>query len=68
MQRSCRLYRVRRDPAEGSITQLYMATAAQRAAQWIAISFSRGSSQPRDQACISCIAGGFFTVEPPRNS
>ena len=29
MQRSCRLYRVCRDPAEGSITQLYMAKAAQ---------------------------------------
>ena len=25
----------------------------------------RGSSQPRDQASISCIAGGFFTIEPP---
>ena len=23
--------------------------------QWVAISFSRGSSQPRDQTCISCI-------------
>ena len=26
---------------------------------------SRGSSQPRDQTCISCIAGRFFTTEPP---
>ena len=25
---------------------------------------SRGSSQPRDQTCISCIAGEFFTIEP----
>ena len=24
---------------------------------------SRGSSQPRDQTHISCIAGGFFTAE-----
>ena len=24
-----------------------------------------GSYQPRDQICISCIAGGFFTTEPP---
>ena len=23
--------------------------------EWVAISFSRGSSQPRDQTCISCI-------------
>ena len=29
-------------------------------------SFSRASSRPRDQACIShiCIAGRFFTTEP----
>ena len=25
----------------------------------------RGSSQPRDQTCIPCIAGRFFTTEPP---
>ena len=24
--------------------------------------FSRGSSQPRDQTQVSCIAGGFFTI------
>ena len=30
-----------------------------------AISFSRGSSQPRDQTRVSCLAGGFFTTEPP---
>ena len=29
--------------------------------EWVAISFSRGSPQPRDQTQISCIAGGFFT-------
>ena len=27
-------------------------------------SFSSGSSQPRDQTCISYRAGGFFTTEP----
>ena len=31
----------------------------------VAISFSRGSSQPRDQTYISCIAGRFFATEPP---
>ena len=39
-----------------------------RILEWVAISFSRGSSQPRDQtevSCIFCIAGGFFTMEPP---
>ena len=32
-------------------------------------SFSRGSSQPRDQthgSCVSCVAGRFFTTEPRR--
>jgi len=29
------------------------------------ISFSRGSSQLRDGTHIPCIAGGFFTAEPP---
>ena len=29
--------------------------------EWVAILFSRGSSQPRDRARVSCIAGRFFT-------
>ena len=32
-----------------------------RILQWVAFSFSRGSSPPRDQTQVSCIAGGFFT-------
>ena len=28
--------------------------------EWVAIPFSRGSSQPRDQTQVSCTAGGFF--------
>ena len=36
-----------------------------RTLEWIAIIFSRGSSQPRNWTCISCIAGGFFTAETP---
>ena len=28
-------------------------------------SLFQGSSQPKDQNCICCIAGGFFTAEPP---
>ena len=36
-----------------------------RTLEWVAISFSRGSSQPRDQAWVSCIAGRFLTTEPP---
>ena len=36
-----------------------------RILEWVSISFSRGSSWPRDQTCISCIVGIFFTTEPP---
>ena len=32
-----------------------------RILEWAAISFSRGSSQPRNQTWVSCIAGSFFT-------
>ena len=28
---------------------------------WVAFTFSRGSSWPRDKICVSCIAGSFFT-------
>jgi len=36
-----------------------------RTLEWVAISFSRGSSPPRDWTCVSCLAGRFFTTEPP---
>ena len=37
-----------------------------RILEWVAISYSRwGSSLPRDQVHVSCLAGGFFTAEPP---
>ena len=29
--------------------------------EWVAYPFSSGSSQPRNQTRVSCIAGGFFT-------
>ena len=32
-----------------------------RILEWVAVPFSRGSSQPRDRTQISRIAGGFFT-------
>ena len=38
-----------------------------RILEWVVISFSRGSSPPRDQTCVSCnscTAGRFFTTEP----
>ena len=33
-----------------------------RILEWIAIPFSRGTSQPRGRTLVSCIAGRFFTV------
>ena len=30
--------------------------------EWVAILFPKGSSQPRDQTQVSCIAGRFFTI------
>ena len=35
-----------------------------RILEWVAISFSKGSSWPEDQTCVSCISGMFFTTEP----
>ena len=32
-----------------------------RILEWVAISFSRGSFQPRNRTWVSCIAGRFFT-------
>ena len=43
-----------------------------RILEWVAISFWRGSSWPRDWTRVSCITGRFFTVwatrEAPNNS
>ena len=39
-----------------------------RILEWVAMSFSRGSSWPRDRtqvSCSSCTASRFFTAEPP---
>ena len=33
-----------------------------RILEWVVISFSRGSSRPRDQTQVSCIVGRFFTI------
>ena len=37
----------------------------ERILKWVAIFFSRGSSRPRDQTCVSCIAGRSLTTGPP---
>ena len=36
-----------------------------RILEWVAISFSGASSQPRDQTQVSWLAGEFFTAEMP---
>ena len=33
-----------------------------RVSEWVAVPFSRGSSRPKDQTQVSCIAGRFFTA------
>ena len=42
-------------------TPLSMGILPARILEWVAVPFSRGSSQPRDWTQVSCIAGGFFT-------
>ena len=37
-----------------------------RILELVAFPFYRGSSQRRDRTQVSCIAGGFFTIEPQR--
>ena len=36
----------------------------ERTLEWVVMPSCRGSSQPRNRTCNSCIAGGFFTAEP----
>ena len=36
-----------------------------RILEWVAISFSWRSSQPRDQTHVSCLAGRIFITQPP---
>ena len=39
-----------------------------RILEWVAVPSSRGSSQPRDQTWVSCIAGEFFTIWASREA
>ena len=45
------------DPMDYIVYGIFQA----RILEWVAFPFSRGSSQPRDQTQVSCIARGFFT-------
>ena len=44
-------------PPGSSVHEIFQA----RILEWVAISFSRGSSQPRDRTWVSCTVGRFFT-------
>ena len=39
-----------------------------RILEWVAMPFSRGSSQSRDRTQVSCIAGGFFSIWTTREA
>ena len=53
-------------PAGSSVHGIFQ----ERIGEWVAISFSRGSSQPRDQSqvsCVSCIGRQILTTAKPGN-
>ena len=58
------------DPMDYSLpgSSVHGILQAARTLEWIAIPFSRGSSQPRDQTQVSCIAGRFFTIWATREA
>ena len=59
---SCSSYPTLCDPMDCSLPGSFVHGIFQaRILEWVAISFSRGSSRPRNQTCTSCIAGEFFT-------
>ena len=39
-----------------------------RILEWVAVPWSRGFSQPRDQTQLSPVAGGFFTIWATREA
>ena len=45
------------DPVDYTVHGILQA----RILEWVAFTFSRGSSEPRDQTQVSSIAGEFFT-------
>ena len=51
------------DPMDCSPTRLLCLQA--RILEWVAISFSRGSSQPRDQTQVTHIVKDYLLTEPP---
>ena len=51
-------------PPGSSVHRIFRA----RTLEWVAISFSRGSSRHRDRTSVSCIAGRVFTVWATREA
>ena len=54
--------------SEGKVAQSYLTlcdpmdyTVQARILEWVAVPFSRGSPQPRDQTQVSCVVGGVYT-------
>ena len=47
---------------------LYPWNSLRKILEWIAVHFSRGSSWPRDQTQVSCVAGRFFTIWATREA
>ena len=57
------------DPMDCSLPGSFVHGILQaRILEWVAISFSRGSSRPRYQTRVSCIAGRFFTIWAARKA
>ena len=57
------------DPMECSPTGSSVHRISQaRILEWVAISFSRGSSWPKNWTWVSCIAGRFFTIWATREA
>ena len=55
-------------PIQGSNPGLPSHQGSPRILEWVAYSFSSGSSQPRNQTGVSCVAGGFFTSRASREA
>ena len=60
------LYKILCDPMDHSLPGYSVLGILQaRILEWVAISYSRGSSRPRDLTWISCIVIRFLTAESP---
>ena len=57
-----------KDPMNGSPPGYRPWILQARILEWVAISFSRGSSWPRDQTWVSCIAGRVVTIWATREA